>query len=39
MYLRQFSATPNEIHDILKSGLHPNVLKAFTDAVKNGDFD
>lgn len=24
-YVRRFSATPNEIHDILKSGLHPNV--------------
>jgi hypothetical protein len=38
-YVRRFSATPNEIHDILRSGLHPNVLKAYVDAVKAGEFD
>jgi hypothetical protein len=38
-YVRRFSATPNEIHDILRSGLHPNVLKAYVDAVKAGEFE
>jgi hypothetical protein len=38
-YVRRFSATPHEIHDILRSGLHPKVLKAYVDAVKAGEFD
>lgn len=32
-YVRRFSATPNEIHDILRSGLHPNVYLAYQQAI------
>lgn len=32
-YLNQFSATPNEIHDILRHGLHPNVHLAYQQAL------
>jgi hypothetical protein len=38
-YLSQFSATPSEIHNILRVGLHPNVLKNFIDEVKAGKFN
>jgi len=32
-YVRRFSATPNEIHDILRSGLHPKVYLAYQQAI------
>jgi hypothetical protein len=32
-YVRRFSATPSEIHDILRSGLHPNVYLAYQQAI------
>jgi hypothetical protein len=32
-YVNRFSATPSEIHDILRRGLHPNVHLAYQQAI------